>query len=48
MKIHFGHLVGTCDALVLNYPVTFVPGLAHCSSALCSFLFFFDQPLKIG
>ena len=37
MKIHFGHNVGKYDPLVLNYPVTFVPGSARCSSALCLF-----------
>ena len=25
---------------LLNYPVSFVPGSAHCSSALCLFSFF--------
>ena len=35
MKIHFGHRVGKYVPLVLNYPVTFVPGSARCSSVLC-------------
>ena len=37
MKIHFGHRVGKYDPLVLNYPSSFVPGSARCSSALCLF-----------
>merc|ERR1712102_118082 len=36
-KVHFGHCVGKYDPLVLNYPVTFVPESARCSSALCLF-----------
>ena len=32
MKIHFGHCVGKIRPLVLNYPMTFVPGSAHWSS----------------
>ena len=40
MKNHFGHHVGKIQLLVLIYPVTFVPVLARCSSALCLFLSF--------
>ena len=40
MKIHFGHRVGKYDPLVRNYPVTFVPGLACCSLALCLYYYF--------
>ena len=37
MKIHFVHRVGKYDPLVLNYPVTFVPGSARCSSCCTCF-----------
>ena len=40
MKIHFGHRVGKIRPQVLNYPVTFVPGSARCSSALCLLFLF--------
>ena len=38
-KIHFGHCVGKYDPCT-NYPVTFVPGSARCSSALRLFFVF--------
>ena len=40
MKIHFGHCVGKYDTILqieLDSPVTFVPGSARRSSALCLF-----------
>ena len=43
MKIHFGHCVGKYDTILqieLDSPVTFVPGSARRSSALC--LSFYD------
>ena len=33
--------------LVLNYPVTFVPGLARCSSALCLLILVFSEDSEI-
>ena len=45
MKIPFGHCVGEIRPLVLNYPLTFVPGSARRSSALC--LFFIKLVRKI-
>jgi len=35
MKIHLWASCGKIRPLLRNYPVTFVPGSAHCSSALC-------------
>ena len=35
MKIHYVHNVGKYDPPVLDYPVTFVPRSARCSSVLC-------------
>ena len=35
--MHFGHRVGKIGpwGLVLNYPISFVPGSVRCSPALC-------------
>ena len=39
IKIHFGHCVEN-TTLVLNNPISFMPGLARCSSVLCLFYIF--------
>ena len=40
MKIHFEHTVGKYDPLVLNYPITFVPGSAAAVRRCACFHFF--------